>query len=231
MVLIVAVFGVIGSMALVKAPQLVIATFALIGIELLFGWLVNSRGVALRLATICALGANLFFIILGYSYPVLLPAGGVLGLSPIMFWFIILMLYAGIASLLPVHLLLQPRDYISTFKLYAVLVLGILGIAIVRPAINAPLFTASLTSGGPIWPMLFVIVACGAISGFHSLVSSGTSSKQLAKESDGKAIGYGAMLVEGVLATLTLVVVSGGLFWTLPQGLDAVRFSFQEVDQ
>jgi len=231
MVLIVAVFGVAGAQTLVKAPQMVIPTFTLIFIAIIFGWSVYQKGIPLLWGTLLAVGANLIFIIIGYFNPIPLPAEGLLGLSPVIFWFVILMLYAALASILPVHVLLQPRDYIATFNLYALLLLGILGIIIIHPSIKAPVFTSAMTKGGPVWPMLFVIVACGAISGFHSLVAGGTTSKQIAKESDGRAIGYGGMLTEGLLATITLVIVAGGLYWILPQGMDASRFSFHEVYQ
>jgi carbon starvation protein len=210
---------------------MVIPTFTLIIIAIIFGRAVYRKGFPLSWGTLLAVGANLVFVIIGYHYPVSLPEEGLLGLSPTMFWFVILMLYAALASVTPVYVLLQPRDYIATFKLYALLILGILGIIMVHPSIKAPVFTSPMTEGGPVWPMLFVIVACGAISGFHSLVAGGTTSKQLAKESDGKAIGYGGMLMEGILATITLVLVAGGLYWILPQGMDAARFSFHEVNQ
>jgi carbon starvation protein len=231
MVLIVAVFGVVGALTLVKAPQMVIPSFALIAIAILFGWAVYQGGFSLFWGTIIAVGLNLLFIFIGYSHPVKLPEQGILGLTPPIFWFVILMFYAALASILPVHILLQPRDYIATFKLYAVLILGFAGIFIAHPSIKAPIFTSVITKGGPLWPMLFVIVACGAISGFHSLVAGGTTSKQLAKETHGRAIGYGGMLIEGILATITLLLVAGGLFWALPQGLDPSRFSFQTVNQ
>jgi len=231
MILIVAVFGVVGALTLVKAPQMVIPTFALIFIAMIFGWAVYQKGFSMLWGTILAVGANLLFIIIGYHNPIRLPQEGVVGLSPEMFWFIVLMIYAAIASILPVQVLLQPRDYIATFKLYAVLILGVLGILFIHPSIKAPVFTSPFTQGGPIWPMLFVIVACGAISGFHSLVAGGTTSKQLSRESEGRAIGYGAMLLEGLLAVTTLLIVGGGLYWILPQGMDAVRFSFHEVSK
>ncbi len=231
MVLIVAVFGVVGALTLVKAPQMVIPTFTLILIALLFGWAVNQKGLSLMWGTVLAVGANVVFIIVGYHNPVTLPQEGVLGLSPTMFWFMVLMFYAAMASILPVHVLLQPRDYIATFKLYAVLLFGVLGVLVIHPSLKAPVFTSAITDGGPVWPMLFVTVACGAISGFHALVAGGTTSKQLAKESDGRVIGYGAMLVEGLLAVITLVIVGGGLYWILPEGMDSARFSFHEVNQ
>jgi len=151
-------------------------------------------------------------------------SGPVLGLEPVMFWFAILMVYCLVASVLPVWFLLQPRDYLSTYTLFIGLVMGYLGLVWARPAISAPAFSGTTSAQGPLWPMLFVIVACGAISGFHSLVASGTTSKQLDRESQGKFIGYGSMIAEGVLAVLALMMVSAGLFWKAPPGLEAFDF-------
>jgi carbon starvation protein len=120
-----------------------------------------------------------------------------------------------IASTLPVTRLLQPRDYINAWQLFVamgLLVFGVLasgltaGLHIVAPAVN-------LTPSGapPIWPFLFITIACGAISGFHALVASGTSSKQVAKESDALFVGYGAMLIEAALATLVIIAVAAGI--------------------
>jgi carbon starvation protein len=129
-------------------------------------------------------------------------------------WLIVVMIYAMIAAVMPVNLLLQPRDFLSSFFLYAVLAAGLLGIAFGLPTIEGEMFTGwTSEKASPIYlmPALFITVACGACSGFHSVVASGTTSKQLNKESDVKKIGYGSMLVEGILATLslgTIVVLS-----------------------
>ncbi|GIT65125.1 MAG: hypothetical protein Ct9H300mP23_07520 [Nitrospinota bacterium] len=91
------------------------------------------------------------------------------------------MIYAGIASILPVQILLQPRDYLSTYILFGSMALAILGLLWVGPELNTPAWRGAMSEGkGPVWPMLFVLVACGAVSGFHSLVAGGTTSKQLA---------------------------------------------------
>src|SRR3972149_988916 len=126
-------------------------------------------------------------------------------------WITIIFIYAFIASVAPVWVLLRPRDYLSAIQMLVILFLGVVSFLIARPIINAP----SYISGGifPVWPNLFITVACGAISGFHVLVASGTTSKQVAKESDGRVIGYGGMILEGTLAVFVTVVVIAGLTW------------------
>ncbi len=123
-------------------------------------------------------------------------------------WYIILILYCFIASVTPVWILLQPRDYLSSFLLYASVAAGFFGILLGRLPLEYPAFAALNDKDiGPMFPILFVTVACGAVSGFHSVVASGTSSKQLKKESDALPIGYGAMLVEGLVAIIALCTV------------------------
>jgi carbon starvation protein len=123
-------------------------------------------------------------------------------------WDIVLVVYCFIASVTPVWILLQPRDYLSSFLLYGSMIGGFLGILLGGLPLNYPAFTAlSSQDIGPLFPMLFVTVACGAISGFHAIVASGTSSKQLKKETDALPIGYGAMLVEGFVAIIALCTV------------------------
>ncbi len=230
LVLVVAVFGIVGAKTLVAKPVMVIPAFALIPIAMLFGYALSRKLVSLWLGTLLAVGADLVFIYIGYHYPIVINSE-LLGLSPLMFWFVILLIYAGIASVLPVHILLQPRDYIATYKLYMALILGISAILIIHPPVNAPAFISLQSSHGPIWPMLFILVACGAISGFHSLVAGGTSAKQLASEKDGRLIGYGAMLTEGVLAVMTLILVGAGLYWSKPTGIDVnmAQLGFHET--
>lgn len=130
-------------------------------------------------------------------------------------WTLILMLYCFFASALPVWFLLQPRDYLSSFLLYACVLVGFLGIiaSIFSPVVDVT-YPAYITLNskklGPIFPIMFVTIACGAISGFHGVVSSGTTSKQLDKMSDARKIGYGAMLTEGILATIAISTVMIG---------------------
>lgn len=128
----------------------------------------------------------------------------------------IILLYAGIASVVPIWFLLRPRDYLSAIQMLIILFLGLLSILIVRPIINAPMMISG--AGFPLWPILFITVACGAVSGFHGLVASGTTSKQLAKESDARPIGYGSMLLEAILAILVTIVAIAGLTWGTGQG-------------
>ena len=150
------------------------------------------------------------FIYLGQLFP--LDLGALFGLSDkaeYLTWMIILIIYAAAASTLPVWLLLQPRDYLSSYLLYAMLFFGLLGIIFYNPEIQYPAYTGFFTeSGKGLFPILFITVACGACSGFHSLVASGTSAKQLDSELDCQPVGYGAMLVEGIVGVIALISVA-----------------------
>ena len=169
-----------------------------------FGYFVYRKGAKLSVATVTGVALLFFCIWIGYQFPVL-------KLSKFA-WDILLIVYIYAASTLPVWLLLQPRDYLCSFLLYAMLAGAVLGVLIVRPTMAIPAVVGFTVGEGAkaqyMFPMLFVIVACGAVSGFHSLVGSGTSSKQLDNEKDTKLIGYGAMLIEGVVAIIALIAVS-----------------------
>jgi carbon starvation protein len=131
-----------------------------------------------------------------------------LGLAPVKGWSLVLIAYCFVASVTPVWILLQPRDYLSSFLLYASMLLGLVGIVFGGFDVQFPAFVTWDAAGvGPLFPILFITVACGACSGFHSLVASGTSSKQLDKESHARTVGYGAMLVEGLVAVIALATV------------------------
>lgn len=136
-------------------------------------------------------------------------------------YFLVILIYIILASTLPVNLLLQPRDYLSSYFLYfGLLAGGIAALISFRPLDAIPLFTsfnAKVISGvpSPIWPTIPLVIACGALSGFHSLVASGTSSKQLRTENDALFVGYGAMLVEGFLSTLVVISIAGFGFFAL----------------
>jgi carbon starvation protein len=140
-----------------------------------------------------------------------LPMPAIAGFGPIFVWSVILLVYCFIASVLPVQTLLQPRDYINSYQLYIALALLVGGVLLTRPTFVAPTAHLAPEATPTAWPLLFVVIACGAISGFHSLVSGGTSSKQVSAETDAKAIGYGSMLLEGALAVLVVVAVGAGL--------------------
>ncbi|ACL69799.1 carbon starvation CstA family protein [Halothermothrix orenii] len=221
LVLIITVFGWVAAKTLATKPEIVLPTFLLLPIAMLFGFAVYRLNVPVSVGTISAILLLLGSIYLGYKVPILLPFA--LKTNMIL-WFTALMGYALVASVLPVWLLLQPRDYLSTFVLFIGLAVGIAGLLVTHPEINAPVFTGVMSGQGPVWPTLMVLIACGAISGFHSIVSGGTTSKQLDKESDGRVIGYGGMIMESVLAFIALLAVSAGLFWNPPAGMEQFGF-------
>lgn len=232
MLLVIAVFGVVAAKTLIAQPQMVIPTLAIIPVSMLLGWAIYRKGFSLGLCSVLAIAALLSSIYFGFKYPMPLPESGVLGLSPLMFWFVVLMLYAGVASVMPVQLLLQPRDYLSTYVLFGSMSLGIVALLWVHPGLNTPAYLGGYSEEqGPVWPMLFVLVACGAVSGFHSLVAGGTVSKQITNETEGRLISYGGMLTEGVVAVCTVLLVGGGLYWVAPAagGIDMAALGFRET--
>jgi carbon starvation protein len=234
MLLVIAVFGVVAAKTLIAQPEMVFPTFAIIPVSIILGWCIYKKNFSLKIASTIAVLAVIVNIYIGFKIPLPLPGEGVMGLSPLIFWFVVLMVYAGVASILPVQKLLQPRDYLSTFILFGSMSLGIIALIWVAPGINTPAWRGMVSEvQGPVWPMLFVLVACGAISGFHSLVAGGTTSKQLADETQGKAIAYGGMLTEGVVAVVTVLMVGGGLYWVTPEGggIDMSQLGFRETLQ
>ncbi len=210
--LVIAVFAVVASQTLVSQPEIVVPTFGLIFVAMVFGWAVYRKGANTIAGTALALVVLALLIWAGELVPISLPAS-VLGLSPTTIWFLVLLVYSLFASSLPVWFLLQPRDYISTWILFVGLAMGYLGLVATRPALNAPAIVGFSSSGGPLWPMLFVIVACGAISGFHSVVAGGTTAKQLPDERSGKFIAFGGMLTEAALAGLVVLIAGAALLW------------------
>jgi len=222
--LVIAVFAVVASQTLVSQPEIVIPTFGLIFIAMIFGWLIYKRGIPVTPATVFAVIVLFVLIYLGKFYPISLPAQ-VLGLSPQNFWFYVLIIYSLFASSLPVWFLLQPRDYVSTWILFLGLGAGYIGLIVAHPSINAPAFVSFSSKGGPLWPILFVVIACGAISGFHSVVAGGTTAKQLPDQASGKLIGFGGMLTEAALAGLVIFIASSALIWD-PSGAKS-EFGFQ----
>ena len=234
MLLVIAVFGVVAAKTLIAQPEMVFPTFAIIPVSVVLGWCIYKKNLNLQLVSAVAVLTVILNIYIGFQIPVPLPEEGVLGLSPLIFWFVVLMIYAGVASVLPVQTLLQPRDYLSTYILFGSMGLAISALLWVGPELNTPAWRGAMSEGqGPVWPMLFVLVACGAVSGFHSLVAGGTTSKQLATESQGKIISYGGMLTEGVVAVVTVLLVGGGLYWVSPEGgaIDMTKLGFRETLQ
>ena len=232
MLLVIAVFGVVAAKTLIAQPQMVFPTFAIIPISIALGWFLYSRNANLAIASIISVAGLIMSIYIGFQFPVVLPEDGIMGFSPLMFWFVILLIYAAVASVLPVNILLQPRDYLSTYVLFGSMALAVLALIWVHPELHTPAFRGGFSEEqGPVWPMLFVLVACGAVSGFHSLVAGGTTSKQLEVESQGRPIAYGGMLTEGVVAVVTVLLVSGGLYWVAPVGggVDMNTLGFRET--
>ena len=215
LVLVIAVFAASAAKTLTAQPQVVIPTFGLIGVAILTGLMMYRWGVTQWLATLIGVGLLLGLIVLGYFVPLdITRIGGVFAEHPVESWTIVLLIYGYIASVTPVNILLQPRDYLATFVLYFGVLLGFVGLLVTHPPMQAPHYVSWSTPKGPVWPMLFVFVACGAISGFHSLIASGTTSKQIATEAHAKRVGYGSMIFEGVLAGLAVLCVCAGLHWT-----------------
>ncbi len=141
-------------------------------------------------------------------------------------WRYVVFGYCFIASVLPMWLLMQPRDYLSSFLLLGMVAGGVIGVLVANPTIEMPAFVGFEVNGKPLFPILFITIACGAVSGFHSLVSSGTSSKSIAKEKDMLSVGYGSMLVESLLGVVALVIVcSAAKGGVLPQGTPFQTFA------
>ena len=177
-------------------------------IAIIMGFFIYKKKMNALFPSIIALAILYLFVWIGSNNPIDLTE---IGISNVKYtWIILLFIYSAIASLLPVWILLQPRDYINSHQLIVGLSLIFLSIFIIQPEIIAPAI-ANTNNGPPIIPFLFVTIACGAISGFHGLVSSGTTSKQVNKMSDARMIGYGATLGEGSLALAATIAVIAGL--------------------
>jgi carbon starvation protein len=211
--IVVAIFGVVIAVVFSMFPQAVLPVFLEIPIAVWLGYMIYKKGAAHLPLSIIAVVVMYITVIIGAYVPIKLPVG-----NPIAWWVVILLIYAYIASTLPVQTLLQPRDYINGHQLFVALALLCLGVLVAHPTMVAPAANFSPKGAPPIWPMLFVTIACGAISGFHSLVSSGTSGKQCDNETSALPIGYGGMLLEGMLATLVIVACGAGLALGLTKG-------------
>ena len=199
LILVLAVFTVVVAGTFVSIPSVATTSILFIVLAILFGYIVLRRGAPLLWSSVIGVALLALCVWLGVLFPISLPFTA---------WVFILLGYAFIAASLPVWLILQPRDYLNSFLLYGFLIAAVIAIFATNPAIKLPAFTSFQTDLGFLFPILFVTVACGAISGFHSLVSSGTTSKQVSNEVHIKRIGYGAMLLEGLLAVIALTTVA-----------------------
>ncbi|KKO83169.1 carbon starvation protein A [Corynebacterium otitidis] len=219
LLMVVAAFSVVISGLLVSTPTAVIPTWGAIVIALLVGQAIYRLKWNLTAVSIVGVVALYGLMVLGDRVPVVLPES-ILGLSPQAFWIVTLFIYGAIASLLPVWVLLQPRDYINGLQLFVGLGILYLSILLVAPEVVAPsLNDAAPADTPPIFPLLFVTIACGALSGFHGIVASGTSAKQLNRETDARFVGYFGAVGEGLLALGTIVATTAG-FQTLAQWED-----------
>jgi carbon starvation protein len=210
---VIAVFGLVIALVFAWYPAAVIPVWLEVAIAIYLGHLIYKKGMDVMTWSIIAVAVMYATFIIGYYLPIQMPA--IWGIPATGVWTIILLVYAFIASVLPVTTLLQPRDFINSHQLVVALALLVLGVFFSafagRLDIVAPAVQASPAKAPPLWPFLFITIACGAISGFHSLVSSGTSAKQVRSEQDSLFVGYGSMLMEGTLATLVVIAVAAGI--------------------
>lgn len=202
LILIIGVFADIIAKTFVSNPGVASASILFILLALAFGVvnrMVGDRKLAFVVVSIIGIVLMYYFVYLGMKIPFSLDY---------QIWIYLLLLYAFFASVTPISMLLQPRDYLNSFLLYGLILSAVVGVFIANPEIvmdnEVHLSSENL---GFIFPVLFVTIACGAISGFHSLVASGTTSKQLDKESDAKIVGFGGMLIESFLAIIAVGAV------------------------
>ncbi len=212
--IVLAIFGLVIASIFKIYPESVLSVWIAMPIAVAVGFHVYRRGGRLAVPSLLALLTLYGAVYVGvYYWPVSLNVG-----NPVVVWTMILMAYCFCASVLPVWVLLQPRDYINSHQLLVALALLTAGLAVASVSGQADLVSSAPAvaqrapvGAPPIWPFLFITVACGAVSGFHCLVSSGTSSKQIATEPDAQYVAYGAMLLEGALAVLVILACCAGI--------------------
>ncbi len=211
--IVISIFGLVIAVIFQMFPSSVIPVWLQIPIAIYLGQKIYKKGGNVILWSVIAVVAMYATVILGSLVPVELPS--IFGIPATGSWTIILFIYAFFASVLPVTTLLQPRDFINAYQLLIAMTLLTLGVLFSSVSgelvVVAPAVQYLPKDAPPMWPFLFITIACGAISGFHSLVASGTSAKQVRSESDSLFVGYGSMLVEGALATLVIIAVSAGI--------------------
>ena len=219
--IVIGIFGLVIAVIFSRYPASVLSVWIEIPIAVFIGFWVFKRGGNLLVSSLVALGILYLCVVIGAQWlPISLPSIAAFGAygSPLVLWTVILLVYCFIASVLPVWVLLQPRDFINSHQLIVAMGLLILGLVVAGItgkadlAGSAPAIAQNIPADAPpIWPFLFITIACGACSGFHCLVSSGTSSKQVACETDAQYVGYGAMLLEGALATVVILACCAGV--------------------
>ncbi len=226
--IVLAIFGLVIAVVLKQYPAAIFPCFIQIPVAIGIGIMLHKKGINLFIPSVIALGVMYLTVIFG-NYGSLGELNLIMSKWPVLTWVIILLIYSYVASVLPVWTLLQPRDYINSLQLIACLALVFVGLIAAAFAggpphdgekqtlqMAAPMLELNPKGAPVIFPFLFVTIACGAISGFHCLVSSGTSSKQLKKETDAKMVGYGSMLTEGFLATIVILACAAGIGLGIP---------------
>ena len=201
LILVIAVFAFLCAQTFVAEPQVILPSLGLIPVAMLVGFLLYVRGANLLLTTL--LGLFSLGVLMAAALHVAFPAAW----SNQTMWIFLLLGYSFMASALPVNILLQPRDYLCSFLLIGSTAGGVLGLLVTRPAVTQPAFLGLNTQQGFLWPMLCVTIACGAVSGFHAIIASGTTSKQLSNERYARRIGYGGMVTESVVAVIAVLAV------------------------
>jgi carbon starvation protein len=209
--LVLSIFAMIMGILFELYPAVVLPVWLQIPIAVGLGRCLRRGGNEL-LYSLAALALMYLSILAGQYIPISLPP--LLG-SPVTSWAVLLFIYVSIASTLPIDILLQPRDYINAQQLLLTTGLLVLGVLAAHPTFSAPALNPAAFAAGsdipPLFPLIFITIACGAISGFHSLAASGTSVKQIDREPDMLPIGFGSMLLEGLLAIVALIAIAGGL--------------------
>lgn len=187
-----------GAVAGTSNGSVAMASILFIPLAIIFGFFVYRKNAPLLVSTVLGVVLLAACIGIGLVCPINLPKS---------FWIGFVFIYVCVASVTPVWILLQPRDYLSSFLLYFMIGAAVIGILFANPTFITPAFNGFVVNGTSMFPVLFITVACGAVSGFHSLIGSGTTAKQLDSEKDALAIGYGSMLIECVLAVISLIAV------------------------
>ena len=214
LILVVAVFSSQVVDTFMLDPAIASASLLFIVEAIVFGLCVYRFKVPVGIASLVAVPVMFAFVWVGSLIPIdLVAMFGISKATAQMVWCAVLLVYCYFASTCPVWILLQPRDYLNAYLLYVMMALGILGVLVAQPVLHVDAFAGFNAEGlggvAPLFPILFVTVACGACSGFHSLVASGTTSKQTANEKHIRPVAYGGMLLEGLLALIGVIGVAG----------------------
>lgn len=232
--IVLAVFAYIIATLFVAYPGAIFPINVQIAVAMLLGWAVYRRRLPILAPSLLGYAALMLAVWFGDSFAAAFPALSQIQVGQ---WVVILLIYCFVASVLPVWLLLQPRDYLNAHQLITGLSLLCLGLFVAGPLVVAPAINPNPAGAPPLIPFLFITIACGAISGFHGLVASGTTAKQVSRASDARAIGFGGMLGEGALGMLAVLASTAGFAsfadwqthyssWSAANGLSAKLEAF-----